>query len=282
MVGESAPKVWHAFQGGSDHDPADASGRPGNADRSARPPSSQPPRLAWAQHGDVLVLFEGARRAVWLLIAAGLSLVACSSSTPTTPMTTPTPGAKMELDLDSGATNITVRAAEVGSELYRVSVDPGSGQTPKVTRSGDTVHVGLLQSGSGGGASTLEVDLDSHVRWVLRLNGGAHTESVDMRGGELAELDLLAGATRCDVRLGPPRGVVRVRFTGGATEFGVHLPAGGSAQLTFEAAIPSVRIDGSQRTVSSAQEIAVGDVSAADRYVVDLAAGASTLTVDHG
>ena len=230
----------------------------------------------------MLELFEGARRAVGLLIVAGLSLVGCSSSTPTTPVTTPTPGAKMELDLDSGATNITVRAAEVGSELYRVSVDPGSGQTPKVTRSGDTVHVGLLQSGSGGGASTLEVDLDSRVRWVLRLNGGAHTEIVDMRGGELAGLDLLAGATRCDLRLGPPRGVVRVRFTGGATAFDVHLPPSGSALLTLEAAIPSVRIDGSQRNVASAQEIAMGDASGVDHYVVDVAAGVSNLTVDHG
>ena len=229
------------------------------------------------------MLFEGARRGVGLLIVAGLSLVACSSSTPTTTVTTPAPpGARMELDLDSGATNITVRAAEAGPELYRVSVNPESGQTPKVTRSGDTVHVGLLDSGSGGGASTLEVDLDPHVRWVLRLNGGAHIESVDMRDGELAELDLLAGATRCDVRLGPPRGVVRVLFTGGATEFGVHLPPGGSVQLTLEAAIPSVRIDGSQRTVGSAQEIAVGDASGADRYVVDVAAGVSNLTVDHG
>ena len=230
----------------------------------------------------MLVLIGGARRTVGGLLVAGLSLVGCFSSTPSTTVTTPTPGAKMELDLDGGATNITVRAAEVGSELYRISVNPESGQTPKVTRSGDTIHVALLQSGSSGAASTLEVDLDPHVRWVLRLNGGAHTESVDMRGGQLAELDLVAGATRCDVRLGPPRGEVRVRFTGGATEFGVHLPAGGSARLTLEAAIPSVRIDGSQRTVGSAQEIAVGDASAADRYVVDLAAGVSTLTVDHG
>ena len=231
----------------------------------------------------MLVLIGGGRRAVGVLIAACLTLVACSSSTPTTTVATPAPGAAMELDLDQGATDITVRAADVGADLYRVSVNPESGQTPKVTRSGATVHVGLQQSGSGDGPSSLQIDLDPHVRWVLRLNGGAHIENVDMSGGRLAELDLLAGATRCDVRLGPAQGVVRVRFTGGATELYVHLPGGGAAEITLVVAIPSVRIDGSQLPVGRpAQEIAVGDASAADRYVVDVAAGVSTLTVDHG
>ena len=231
-------------------------------------------------------MIRGGLQAAVVLVVAGLTMAACSSSTtnstPSTSVTTPTPGSAMELDLDNGATNITVRATDVGADLYRVSVNPESGQTPKVTRSGDTVHVGLQQTATGGGASTLQVELDPRVRWVLRLNGGANIENVDMQGGRLAELDLLAGATRCDVRLGPAQGVALVKFTGGATDLGVHLPAGGSAQLKLRAAIPSVRIDGSHRTVGSAQDIAVGDTSAADRYVVDVAAGVSSLRVDHG
>jgi hypothetical protein len=141
----------------------------------------------------------------------------------------------------------------------------------------------LEQTGASSGSSTLDIDLDPRVPWVLRLNGGAHVETVDMRDGRLAELDLLAGATSFQLQLGQPQGTVPVRFTGGATEFHLHLPAGVAAQLGTQAAIPTVRIDGSERTVGSASEtIAVGDASVPDRYAVDIASGVSTLTVDHG
>ncbi len=174
-----------------------------------------------------------------------------------------------------------VQAADVGRDLDQVRINPESGETPTVTRSGDQVHVRLEQNGSGRGPSTLEIDLDRHVPWVLRLNGGANTETVDMRGGRLAELDLLAGATRFDLQLGPPSGTVSVHFTGGATDVALHLPTGVPAELNLGAAIPTARIDGAQRTVGSAQVIEVGDTSAPDRYAVDIAAGVSTLTVDH-
>ena len=213
-----------------------------------------------------------------LVVVAGLCAVGCSSPTPS-----PTEGteAHAELDVDSGATFIVVQAADIG-DLYRVSVNPSSGEMPVVTRSGEKVHVALQQTGPSDGATTVEIDLSTRVVWILRLNGGTHTETIDMRNGHLSELDLMAGATVFNLLLGRPTGVVPVRFTGGATELDAHLQAGVAARLDVRVPISTLRIDGDNESLGSPPEvISVGDASAANRYEVLVDAGAAAVVVDH-
>ena len=208
---------------------------------------------------------------------AALCIAGCSSPRPTPPSSTP---ARAELDLDSGATAITVQATDIG-DLYRVRVNPTSGETPLVTRLGDKVRVALQQTGSSDGATTVEIDLSRRAVWILRLNGGAHTETIDMRDGQLGELDLMAGATVFNLRLGWPRGVVPVRFTGGATELDAHLQAGVAAQLDVRVSIPTLLIDGADESPRSPPQIlSVGDASASNRYALLVDAGAATVVVD--
>ena len=62
----------------------------------------------------------------------------------------------------------------------------------------------------------------------------------------------------------------------------LHLPAATTARLTLRTDVPSLRIDSMQRSQASVpQVIEEGDVSVPDRYEVEVAAGVSTLTVEH-
>ena len=213
-----------------------------------------------------------------MVVVAALCAAGCSSPTPTPAAAT---GAHAELDVESGATSIVVQAADIG-DLYQVRVNPSSGETPLVTRSGDKVQVALQHTGPSDGATAVEINLNPREVWILRLNGGTHTETVDMRNGHLAELDLTAGATVFNLLLGRPSGVVPVRFTGGATELDAHLEAGVAAQLDVRVPISTLRLDGDNESLTSPPKlVSVGDASASNRYAVLVDAGAAAIVVDH-
>lgn len=136
----------------------------------------------------------------------------------------------------------------------------------------------LVSTGRAGPAA-LTVLLDRRVSWRVRLSGGAVTEVLDLRGGRLAGIDLTAGATRIELSLPEPRGVVPVRMAGGATDFTVHLPPGVATAVRVGGGAATVVVDGVRRSnLPGGTSVASSD--AADRYEIDAAAGVSTLVVD--
>jgi hypothetical protein len=98
------------------------------------------------------------------------------------------------LDVVSGITSLTVRTADLGGDLYRVSAPDGAGIAPAVRVDGDRVEVRTV-SAPGAGPAALDVRLSSGVAWRVRLAGGAQSESVDLRGGRLDGLEQTAGAS---------------------------------------------------------------------------------------
>ena len=185
------------------------------------------------------------------------------------------------LDVVSGATAVVVRAVDLGDLLFRASTPDGSRVAPEVTADAGVVRVSLRGTGGQGGAD-LMVELNSLVRWQVRLDGGATSESVDLTGGRLAALDFGAGSTRIDVTLPRPVGTVPVRMTGGATTFDLRLPTGVEAQLLFAGGAGQAVIDGNSRTgIAGGTTLATpGWDTATDRYRLDLVAGVSSLTLD--
>lgn len=75
------------------------------------------------------------------------------------------------VDLVSGATTVTVRAADLpGDARVRATTPDDAGVTPALTTAGGTVSVHLIAAGNGPAAVTVE--LDRRVRWQVRLAGG--------------------------------------------------------------------------------------------------------------
>jgi hypothetical protein len=187
------------------------------------------------------------------------------------------------LDLVSGATTVTVRTGDTGTDMYRITTPDGGALLPAVVDHGDTVEVQLTDSGQHG-ASTVLVELSDKVAWHLRLGGGSNEATVDAHEGGLAGLDFATGVSTVTVSLPKPHGTVRVGIAGGAGSVTVHAPAGTPARLRVGGGAASASLDGEQHSGVSGGSVFTtsGYDSATDRYDVDATTGVSTIVVDHG
>ncbi len=185
------------------------------------------------------------------------------------------------LDLVSGVTSVTVKTADLTGDMYRVSTPDGGSQLPAVVDSGDRVQVQLTDSGEKGASSVL-IELSSHVAWHIRLGGGSSEASLDLRAGGLASLDFASGISSIEASLPKPHGTVTVRLAGGASTWTLHLPKGVPAQLTVGGGAGSATVDGTVHNgISGGQVFSTdGYASAGDRYDLEATSGVSTIVVD--
>ena len=145
-----------------------------------------------------------------------LGLVACGGSARTSGT-----GGTETLDVRTGSTNLDLEAGDTGSSLYSVKAAGGAA----VDTNGSTVTV----SRSGGGDGTIALTLSSRAAWKLDIHGGVYHETVDMRGGHVAGLDLAAGAEQAIIYLPAPSTTAPVTITGGMSVLQLHL--GGRSTL---------------------------------------------------
>ena len=112
--------------------------------------------------------------------------------------------------------------------------------------------------------------------------GGASSLAADLRGLDLRGLDVQGGASHVDIRLPQPRGVCRLRFTGGASSLALHRPPGTAARLHLTGGLSTLIFDGDYeaRVGGTVTLQSSGFEGAADYYELDMTGGASKLTVD--
>jgi hypothetical protein len=148
------------------------------------------------------------------------------------------------LEFARGAPRLTVRGGGI-PELVRARFD---GPTPQVLVDGGAVTVryprfpfrGWLRPWVRRGG---QVTLNNNVSWDLSIHGGVAHLDADLRDLQLEVLEVRQGASRLDLRLPHPSGVVPVRIGGGASHVRIRRPAGipvrlgigrGVADLTFD------------------------------------------------
>jgi hypothetical protein len=186
-----------------------------------------------------------------------------------------------DLELISGAATITVRAADLGTDLYRVETPAGGTLVPVVVEAGGRLQLRLDETGQRG-TSAVTVQLSDAVRWSIRLGAGASEESVDLRTGQLSALDIDGGASRVELWLPRPDGTVPVRMTAAASDLLIHAAASAPVRLRFERGAGSATIDRADRGPVAAGEVIEppGWNSTADRYEVDVVGGVAAVTLD--
>lgn len=184
------------------------------------------------------------------------------------------------VDVVSGATAVTVRTADLGTDRVRAVTPEGAGITPALDVEGAVVSVHLVQTGQPGPAA-VTVLLDRRVRWQVRLSGGATSEQLDLSGARLSGVDFAAGATRIDLRLPTPDRTVPVRMAGGATQFTVHVPTGVAAGVRVGGGAGSTEVDGARRSGLPGGTV-LSTATAVARYDVDAVAGVSSFVLDRG
>jgi len=159
------------------------------------------------------------------------------------------------LEIRSGTTLLDVKVANLGGtsgRLLRASV-PGDAPRPEITvasgdgreRSGKDELVFLSASD---GASAVTVTLNAAVTWRLDFAGGTERTAVDLRGGRVAGITVVAGSDIVDLALPRPRGTVPVLLSGGASQFLLSLPGGVPVRVTAAGGAGEVSLDGATHT----------------------------------
>ncbi|MCZ7429762.1 hypothetical protein O7607_28770 [Micromonospora sp. WMMA1949] len=185
-----------------------------------------------------------------------------------------------QFELADGLTRFTLRAADLGDDLYRIGAPDGSGVTPRPQLVGDRVRLRIEENGRPGPAA-VEVVLNSRVTWRLRLIGGVSEQRLDLGEARLAGIDLVGGASRTRLLLPRLDGSLTVRMTGGASELTVTVPGAPPARVRVAAGAGSLTLYDERRGGIAAGDLvsSPGWDRAADRLYLDLVGGVNAVSV---
>ncbi|GHJ16304.1 MULTISPECIES: hypothetical protein [unclassified Micromonospora] len=187
---------------------------------------------------------------------------------------------RADFELVDGLTSFTLRAADLGDDLYRIGAPDDAGVTPRPRVDGDRVRLRIVENGRAGPAA-VEVVLNARLTWRVRLVGGVREQRLDLGAARLVGIELIGGASRTRLRLPPLDGTLTVRMTGGVSDLTVTVPGGPPARVRVASGAGSLAVYDERRA-----GIAAGDVvsspgwdRAADRLYLDLVAGANAVSV---
>jgi hypothetical protein len=179
-------------------------------------------------------------------------------------------------DLVEGAKKVTVRAADLGDSLYRVSTPESGAAMPHVDEQDGRVRLSL-----GGGAQAVDIILNAAVLWDLRFSGGAELSTIDLSAGRVGGVTLTGGASRIALTLPPPDGTLSVRMSGGVSLFDVRAAGQTPVRVRVGSGAGQVTLNGQNHAgVSAGKTFTPADWdTAVDRVDVDAAAGMTAMTV---
>ncbi|AGZ42182.1 hypothetical protein [Actinoplanes friuliensis] len=179
-------------------------------------------------------------------------------------------------DLIDGAKRVTVRAADLGDSLYRISTPETGTVVPRADEQDGRVRLRL-----DGDAQAVEVLLNAAVLWDLRMAGGADLSTIDLSAGRVGGVDLTGGAGRIALTLPRPDGTLNVRMSGGVSLFDVRTAGAVPVRVRVGSGAGQVTVDGRSHAGVAAGRTFTPDSwdATANRVDVDAAAGMSALTV---
>jgi Domain of unknown function (DUF5668) len=188
------------------------------------------------------------------------------------------------LEVDAGSANITVggtKAVVLGSDLYHAHITY-SGPKPDVSFDRSNGRLQISQSNSALAFRisrfTLDLQISSNVQWKITSNGGASTETFNLGNVPVGSLDINTGASREDITLGLPTGIVPITINGGALTVHLYRPPGTGAAVAVSGGAVSLDFDGRQHHAIGNVQDSTG--SGADMYRVEVNGGACTVTMD--
>jgi DNA-binding MarR family transcriptional regulator len=180
----------------------------------------------------------------------------------------------------NGAARLTLRAAGMG-DLYRARF----GETPpKVEAEGGVVTVRYPKRFFGRvdrRGQPGEVVLNAAVPWAIEVRGGAFELEADLGGLALTSFVCTQAQYRLDLTLPAPAGAVPIRLSAGASQARIRRPAGVAARVRVEGGVGTLSFDGQQVAAvgGTVRLESPGYAGAADRYEIEIAGGASEITI---
>jgi hypothetical protein len=184
------------------------------------------------------------------------------------------------LTLGSAAASVELRLTELPGQLYRISTPAGSGLAPRVTGPAGMVRLRLAPTGQDG-PDRVDIALNRHVQWHIRMTAGAGERHLDLGGGRLSGVVLAAGAGLVSLRLPRPRGTVPISLSGGVGTAEVVTPAGVPVRVRLIRGAMAVRLPWLTRASVPAGAVLTPRswARSRDRYVLDARDELGSLTV---
>jgi len=189
------------------------------------------------------------------------------------------------LDVDAGAMTMTVAGSDsLGSDLYRAHIEY-SGTKPAIRLDRTTGNLRIFKNDDfalfASRRFVLDLQLNSAVSWNVSTNSGASNDTLKLSTVTVGSITLNAGASRTDITLGRPTGMVPIRVEGGAITLRLHRPRGSEAFVHVSGGAVTLDADGRElHGVGDETWQSAGYDGAADAYRVEINGGASTVTVD--
>ena len=193
----------------------------------------------------------------------------------------------------SGAPNIIVRGDASLADLYKARFD---GPVPRMRVRDGVVTVAYPRFGWFDWRAQIadqNVEVSAHWRkdrgdialnpavpWTVELRGGASRLSADLRALRLVSFEMKGGASKIELQLPQPAGIVPIRITGGMTRLQIQRPAGVAAGLEVRGGMSEVTVDG--ESFKGAGQLSLqtpGAAGSADRYEIEVTGGVSKLSI---
>ncbi|HSP09775.1 MAG TPA: DUF5668 domain-containing protein [Candidatus Dormibacteraeota bacterium] len=212
----------------------------------------------------------------------------------------PSPGATQVLDLtdslgnidhaaveiDVGAATITMAGGDsLSGDLYRAHIE-FSGPKPSVTLDRSTGKVRIKQSSSRvdlfqSRRFVMTLELNSSIPWTITSNTGAVTETLNLSGVHVGSVEINTGASKEDLTLGQPSGIVPITLNGGALTVNLHRPSGTEASVAVSGGAVSLNADGRQtHAIGNLSFETSGFGGAANGYRLQVNGGACNVSID--
>ena len=189
------------------------------------------------------------------------------------------------LDVNAGAARVTVEGSSaLGSDLYRAHIEY-AGAKPQVSLDRSTGNLEILQNNDlsffASRRFVLDLQINSAVAWNVSADTGATTDTLNLAAVKVGSIKLSSGASRTDITLGKPTGIVPVSVDGGAITLHLHRPGGSEASVHVSGGAVNLDADGRQlHGIGEESWQSSGYSGAADAYQVEINGGASMVTVD--
>jgi hypothetical protein len=127
-------------------------------------------------------------------------------------------------ELLAGVSTVHVSMSDLGGDLYRISTPADAGIKPSPVVKADDVQLQVDRDGIGTGGE-IQVVLSTAVRWQLRFSGYADEQQINLSGGKVSSVELVAGMHKADLQLPKPSGTVPVKITGAVDQLALRSPA---------------------------------------------------------
>lgn len=189
------------------------------------------------------------------------------------------------LQVDVGAVNMTVTGnSSLGSDLYRAHIQY-SGPKPTVTLDKSSGNLRITQQGGfaifGNRRFVVDLQINPAATWSIIVHSGAATDTFNLTTVKVGSIELSTGASREDIILGPPKGIVPIRMNGGALTVHVHRPSAIEVSAHVTGGAVNLTADGHHEGgVGNLSWQSDGFATATDAYRIEVSGGASTVSVD--